>query len=138
MVVTLSNNDKKAASKHVRRRKKIVLIALRFDDETELVITVGKYLVAFLRASKCRYVAAYAALRAVYAHFDYAAVLEFVRVRRIFECLLRVVVYAEFKWFVASNERKSVLAAHFEPTRVGVVAVLLRNEIVMLEICDFA
>ena len=43
----------------------IALAISRFDDETEFVIAVGKYLIAFLRASKCRYVAAYAALRAV-------------------------------------------------------------------------
>ena len=114
------------------------MIVLRFDDKTKLVITVGKYLVTFFRAGKCRYVAAYAALRAVYAHFNYAAVFEFVRVRRFFECLLCLVVYAEFKRLVASNERKAVLAAHFEPACVGVIAVLLRNKIVMLEIRNFA
>ena len=65
MVVTHSNRDKKSGVEAYSTPQKIVLIVLRFDDETELVITVGKYLVAFLRAGKRRYVAAYAALFSV-------------------------------------------------------------------------
>ena len=57
---------------------------LRFDDKAEFVITVGKNLVAFLRAGKCRDVATNAALRAVYANFNHSAVFEFVRMSCLF------------------------------------------------------
>lgn len=102
------------------------------------MVTVGKYLVAFLRAGKCRDVATNAALRAVYANFNHSAVFEFVRMSCLFESFLRVIVYAEFKRFFASDKRESVLASHFEPAGVGVVSVLLRDEIVVLEIRNFA
>ena len=116
----------------------IALAISRFDDETEFVIAVGKYLIAFLRASKCRHVASDASLRPVYADFDDAAVFEFVSVSCLFERLLRIIMHAEFKRFVARHERQTVLSAHFEPASVGVVAVLLRNEIIVLEIRNFA
>ena len=97
------------------------------------------YLVLRLDTGKRGNVAADTALSAV--DEDVNAVVfvdEFVRVRCLFEGFLRIIVARKRNRGFGCGEFHAVLAADHEETRVAVVSVFLRDEVIVLEVGNFA
>ena len=95
-------------------------------------------LILWFDTSKCRDIATDATLFAVDRDFNLVAVNKLVSMCCGFEFFSRVIMNRELKRFVCCFKRETFFATYREIASVAVVAVLLRNKIVVFKVRDFA
>ena len=93
----------------------------------------GQYLVLRFQSRHARNVAAYAALSAVDIDGEIIEALEFVQMFRGIEHFESVRMYARLEWLFVRVYLHAVVSADFEPAHFGVIAVLLRIQVIVEE-----